>query len=132
MAVRSKRSLKSAAAWLLGSRFRNSLTVWIFLFQVCCVLGRCHLCGGMISCSEGPNVCVCARLCVCVCVCLIVCDLTTSTIRRLRPHLGYRTRKKDKIHKTNLGDCCEFGGFHAMHIRNTKYIYRFCWKLIWW
>jgi len=31
---------RSAAAWLLGSRVRIPLRIWIFIFCVCCVLYR--------------------------------------------------------------------------------------------
>jgi hypothetical protein len=62
------------------------------LCLLCCV-GSGH-CDELIACSEESYWCVC--VCVCVCVGLNVCDLQTSTMRRPRPDLGYKTTEEEE------------------------------------
>jgi hypothetical protein len=40
---------------------------------------------------------MCVCVCVCVCVFLIVCDVGTSTTRRLRAELGCCAKKEEEI-----------------------------------
>jgi hypothetical protein len=102
---------RSAAAWLLRSRFRIPLRAWIFVcyvFVLCCVgSGLCH---ELIPRSEEFYL-----LCVCVCVYLIVCDLETTTMMRPMSELGCCAAKENKI-----STVCFFyrstghSSFHAM------------------
>jgi len=71
-------TLRSVEARLLGSRVRISLSKWMFVSSVCCVVTG--LCNKLITRSEGSYR---------VCVCLIVCDLETSIMRLPRPDLGF-------------------------------------------
>ena len=59
MVVRFK--VSSAAAHLVGSLVRAPLTVWMFVFVVCCV--GSGLCDGLITCS-GESYRLCASYCV--------------------------------------------------------------------
>ena len=84
--------LIAAYVQLLGKRVRNPLRAQTF---VCCV--RCidsGLWDELITrLGKSYPVCVCAR--VRARVCIIVCDLKTSTMRWLCPHLGcYATEKE--------------------------------------
>jgi hypothetical protein len=81
------RSLCPRGPWLLGSRVRNPLMVWMFVSCVCSVLCRYgplrwddNLFKGVL-----PSV-----------VCLIVCEPDTSTLRRSRQGLGSCTTEKQK------------------------------------
>jgi hypothetical protein len=58
--------------WDREFEFRRGHGCSSLVFVVCCV--RCVLCEGLITCSEEPHL-----------MCMSVCDLETSTVRRLRP-----------------------------------------------
>jgi hypothetical protein len=80
-------------AWVWSRGFESRLgNVCSYLaFFVCCV--GSGLCDGLITHSEesygGVN----------MCVCLIVCDLDTSTMRRLRLHLVYNEKKNSATYE---------------------------------
>jgi hypothetical protein len=58
-------SCRSGAAWLLGSRVRIPLKVWLFAASVCCV--GSGFCEELVTLSDESY-----RVCVCVCVCVCV------------------------------------------------------------
>jgi hypothetical protein len=72
---------RSQAAWLLGSRVRISITVWMLVPCVCVE----YVTASATSWSPAQGIHTArARACVCVCV----CDLEASKMRRPRPQLG--------------------------------------------
>jgi hypothetical protein len=87
----SPATVRSAAAWLLGSRLRIPLKTGCssLVLVACCV--RSGLCDELITRSDESY-----RLCVC----LTVCDLETSTIRRPSPNWTVGTKKEK--HEKNM------------------------------
>ena len=88
----------SAPSWLLGSRVRIPLRLWMFIPCVSCRLCRQrslwradHSFREILPCvcvcvcvCVSVSVCLCLCVCVCVCVCIILCDTETSTTMRYR------------------------------------------------
>jgi hypothetical protein len=80
-------AVRYKAAWLLGSRVQIPLNACSLVFVVCCVSSSSATSWSLVQRNPtAPR----ARLCGCV----SVCDLETSTVRRLRPEFGSGVTKK--------------------------------------